>query len=281
MDIGFHISISGPKGYANAIIEANQFNLTAIQLFAKSPRCWRTRELKPLEAESFHTARSISRIRTIAIHSSYLINLGSSGDLWKKSIQSLKDDLDKAHMLGVEYIVLHPGSLDIAQIRKGISEAMEQSQSKVRILIENAAGGDKRLGKRFEDIAKLIENTSLGVCLDTCHAFAAGYPLHKDPKKFLDQLDSLIGLENIPLLHFNDSRGDFSSGIDRHAGLLEGKINASLKYFLQDPRLHDKAFIMEVPKEKFCHNLEIFHNWQNEISGSERLTGEISSNDSA
>ncbi|WP_010298621.1 deoxyribonuclease IV [Candidatus Odyssella thessalonicensis] len=266
MDIGFHCSISGSKGYVNAIIEANRFHLTAMQIFAKSPRCWRTRELKPLEAENFRAARALSQLRTCAIHSSYLINLGVEGELWQKSIQSLKDDLDKAHMLGIEYIVLHPGSLNIDHVRNGIFEALHQSPSTATLLIENAAGGDQRLGRKFEDIARLIENTTLGVCLDTCHAFAAGYPIHEDPQAFLDHLDALIGLERIPVIHFNDSRADFASGIDRHASLLEGKINDSLKYFLQEPRLQDKAFIIEIAPEKFLHNLGVIYQWQQEIT---------------
>lgn len=264
MDVGFHVSISGPRGYLTALEEANRFELTAIQLFAKSPRSWKTRELGALEAENFCKAYSSSRIHTGAIHSSYLINLGASGELWEKSIQSLRDDLCKAHMLGLEYIVLHPGSQNITQVKKGILQATSQSQSKARILVENAAGGEKKLGRKFEDLARLMENTSVGVCLDTCHAFAAGYPLHENPIDFLDQLDSLIGLENIPLLHFNDSQGSFASGVDRHASLLEGKIKGALKYFVEDPRLQTKAFIMEAPKNKFCHNLKTFRQWQNE-----------------
>jgi deoxyribonuclease-4 len=262
MDVGFHVSIGGKKSFLTAIEEANQFNLTAIQIFAKSPRSWKLKELSDAEAETFRKAYSSSQIRTGAVHSSYLLNLGASGELWDKSVHSLKDDLRKADMLGLKYVVLHPGSQNIPQVKKGILQALDQSQSQATILVENAAGGEKRLGRKLEDLAQLIENTSMGVCLDTCHAFAAGYPLHKDLVGFLDQLDSIIGLENIPVFHFNDSQGDFASGQDRHASLLEGKIHDALKYFVKDPRLQAKAFIMEAPREKFYHNLDIFHQWQ-------------------
>ena len=130
MDVGFHVSIAGQKGFLNAIEEANQFNFTAIQLFAKSPRSWKTRELSVIEAERFREAYSVSQLHTGAIHSSYLLNLGASGELWDKSVESLKDDLYKADMLGIDYVVLHPGSQNIAQIKKGILQALNQSQSK-------------------------------------------------------------------------------------------------------------------------------------------------------
>lgn len=262
MDVGFHVSIAGQKGFLNAIEEANRFNLTAIQMFAKSPRSWKTKELSLIEAKKFQEAYSMSQLHRSAIHSSYLLNLGAGRELWNKSIQSLKDDLCKAHMLGIDYVVLHPGSRNIARIKEGILCALNQSQSDVKILIENAAGGERRAGRKLEDLVTLIENTSMGVCLDTCHAFAAGYPLHKDPLGFLDEIDSLIGLENVPLFHLNDSQGSFASGIDLHASLLEGEIHHALQYFVKDPRLQAKAFIIESPKEKFLHNLNIFYQWQ-------------------
>jgi deoxyribonuclease-4 len=262
MDMGFHVSIAGRKGFLKAIEEADRFNLTAIQAFAKSPRSWKLRELGSEETENFRQAYAKSPIRTSAIHSSYLVNLGATGELWHKSVQSLTDDLCKAQLLGIDYVVLHPGSQDRHQIKKGILQAIKQSRSKTKILVENAAGGENRFGRKLEDLAWLTENTPVGICIDTCHAFAAGYSLHKDPVGFIDQLDSLIGLDKIPLFHFNDSKGGFASRLDQHASLLEGNIHTALKHFMKYPRLQDKAFIIEVPSEKFEHNLTIFHDWQ-------------------
>ncbi len=261
MRYGLHVSISGKNGYANAINEAERLGITAIQIFAKSPRSWRTRALKPGEAERFREARELSRVAAGVIHASYLVNLGARGELWEKSVFSLADDLSKARALGLEYVVVHPGSGDPAQVRAGALKALELAPSPARLLLENVAGGGQKIGRRFEELARLIEGTPLGVCFDTAHAFAAGYPLHEDPAGVIAELDRVIGLERVPVIHLNDSVGAFNSRTDHHANLGEGAIGEALGEVVRDARLRDKTFIMETPKEHDPQNLRVFRRW--------------------
>jgi len=266
MHYGFHVSISGQQGLAGAVIEAELLGLSAIQIFAKSPRSWKLRGLKPGELEGFRARReNLGGLPTV-IHASYLVNLGAGGDLWDKSVFSLADDLAKAQALGAEYVVVHPGSGDWQRAREGALKARELAKvgkNGPKLLLENTAGGGEKLGNRLETLLKLIEGTPLGLCFDTCHAFAAGYPVHQDPQGVIGQLDTIIGLANLPVIHLNDSVGEFGSGVDHHAGLLEGEIGVGLRTFITDERLHDKVVILETRRStsEDAHNLRVLREW--------------------
>ena len=261
MHYGFHNSISGRRGYVAALDRAEELGTTAAQLFAKSPRSWRTRGLRPGEAEAFRDALAIGHVRRTAIHASYLVNLGAEGELWEKSVFSLADDLEKAALLGVDYVVVHPGSGPPERVREGALKALTLAPQGPWLLLENVAGRGRKVGRRFEELAALIEGTPLGVAFDTCHAFAAGYPLHRDPAAVLDELDRTVGLERVPLVHLNDSQGALASGVDHHANLGEGQIGAALAEIVRDARLVEKTFIMETPKAADVHNLQTFLRW--------------------
>lgn len=266
MHYGFHVSISGQQGLAGAVIEAELLGLSAIQIFAKSPRSWKLRGLKPGELEGFRARReNLGGLPTV-IHASYLVNLGAGGDLWDKSVFSLADDLAKAQALGAEYVVVHPGSGDWQRAREGALKARELAKvgkNGPKLLLENTAGGGEKLGNRLETLLELIEGTPLGLCFDTCHAFAAGYPVHQDPQGVIGQLDAIIGLANLPVIHLNDSVGEFGSGVDHHAGLLEGEIGVGLRTFITDERLHDKVVILETRRStsEDAHNLRVLREW--------------------
>ncbi len=261
MYYGFHNSIAGKRGYATAIDSAEELGTTAAQFFAKSPRSWKTRNLKPGEAEAFRDALAIGNVGRTAIHASYLVNLGGEGGLWDKSVFSLADDLYKAALLGVDYVVVHPGSGDPERIREGALKALSLSPEGPILLLENVAGKGQKVGRRFEELSSLIAGTKLGVCFDTCHAFAAGYRLHSDPESVISELDDVVGLDRVPLIHLNDSRGGFNSSIDHHANLGEGEIGRALAAVVTDERLTDKTFIMETPKEYDRQNLAVFRSW--------------------
>lgn len=261
MFYGFHNSISGRRGYAAALDRAEEMGTTAAQLFAKSPRSWRTRNLKPGEAEAFRDTLAIGRVRRTAIHASYLVNLGAEGELWEKSVFSLADDLEKAALLGIDYVVVHPGSGSPERVREGALKALALAPAGPWLLLENVAGRGRKVGRTFEELAGLIAGTPLGVAFDTCHAFAAGYPLHEDPAAVIDALEQTVGLERVPLVHLNDSEGGLGSGVDHHANLGEGQIGAALARFIRDPRLAGKTFIMETPKEADDLNLATFRKW--------------------
>ncbi len=262
---GFHLSIGGKKGVAGAVEEAMALGLTAFQIFAKSPRSWRPRALSPKEVEEFRALREMAGGIPAAIHASYLVNLGAEGDLWEKSVQSLADDLAKARLLGVEYVVVHPGSGNPKRVKEGALRALELAGvwERPRLLLENTAGGGEKVGARFEDLAWLLEGTPLGVCYDTCHAFASGYPVHEDPQGVLDELDRALGLERVYLVHLNDSVGGLGSHLDHHAHLLQGRIGEGLRDTLLDPRLRARPFILETPRgpEEDAWNLQVLRGW--------------------
>jgi len=263
---GFHASIAGKLGVAGAAEEAMLLGLSAIQIFAKSPRSWKTRNLRAGEVEGFRARKENLGDLPSVIHASYLVNLAAEGELWDKSVFSLADDLVKAQMLGIEYVVVHPGSGPAEKARAATLKARELAglgTNGPKLLLENTAGGGEKLGASLHTLAELIENTPLGVCFDTCHAFSAGYAL----EDALDELEQTIGLSRVPVIHLNDSVGERGSQIDHHANLLEGQIGEELKDFVLDLRLRDHVFIMETPRgtDEDAHNLRVLREW---LSGS-------------
>jgi deoxyribonuclease-4 len=259
---GFHMSIAGKLGVAGAAQEAQLLGLSAIQIFAKSPRSWKTRGLKAGEVEGFRARKENLGGLPAVIHASYLVNLAAEGELGEKSVFSLADDLAKAQALGIEYVVVHPGSGPAEKARAAALKALELagiSKAGPRLLLENTAGGGEKLGARLRTLAEMIEGTRLGVCFDTCHAFAAGYRL----EEALEELEQSIGLERVPVIHLNDSVGERGSQIDYHANLMEGQIGLELQGFALDPRLRDKVFIMETPRgsREDAHNLRVLRQW--------------------
>ncbi|GAB5602621.1 endonuclease IV [Thermus sp. FJN-A] len=270
---GFHLSIAGKKGVAGAVEEAMALGLSAFQIFAKSPRGWKTRSLTPGEVEAFRALREMAGELPGVVHASYLVNLGAEGELWDKSVASLADDLEKARLLGLEYVVVHPGSGSRERVKEGLLQALRLAGVRERptLLVENTAGGGEKVGARFEELAWLVEGTPLGVCLDTCHAFAAGYDVREAPAQVLSELDRTVGLEKVPVVHLNDSVGGLGSRIDHHAHLLQGRIREGLKGVLLDPRLEGRLFILETPRspEEDAWNLKVLRAWLEEPPAQE------------
>lgn len=266
MKYGFHLSIAGKQGVAGAAQEAELLGLGALQIFAKSPRSWKTRPLSPLETENFRArCQNLGGLPSV-IHASYLINLGAEGELGEKSVFSLADDLSKARTLGVSYVVVHPSSGQPQRLQEAALRALELAgvgTQGPRLLLENTAGGGEKLGNRLESLGSLIQGTPLGVCFDTCHAFAAGYPVDTDVSGLQQQLADLIGWANIPVIHLNDSVGGLGSRIDHHAGLLQGQIGEALRDWVQSPLLQERVVILETPRspENDAHNLRTLRDW--------------------
>ncbi|WP_018466238.1 deoxyribonuclease IV [Calidithermus timidus] len=263
---GLHLSIASKEGVAGAVREAELLGLSAFQIFAKSPRAWKTRPLSPAQIERFRARRENLGAIPAVIHASYLVNLGASGVLWEKSVFSLADDLMKAQALGVGHVVVHPGSGDAERVREGALKARELAalgKNGPKLLLENSAGGGRELGSDLYDLARLIEGTPLGVCFDTCHAFAAGYRIHEDPAGVLSVLEEIIGLGRVPVIHLNDSQHAFASHKDLHANLLEGYIGPALAEFVTDSRLSGKVVILETPRslQEDAHNLRVLREW--------------------
>lgn len=266
--IGFHVSIAG--GISNSVENASKMGCGAFQIFSRNPRGWAAKPLVEGDVKNFQTKLAKSSISqdSVLVHMPYLPNLASpDGELYKKSVDTLAAEMHRCGLLGISYLVIHLGSHlgkgaenGINQLVKGCKYAVEDSlhsQKKnalVRILFENMAGQKNSVGSKFEEIRlildKLNDDGSFGVCLDTCHAFAAGYDLRKkeDVEKMLDHFYSSVGRRELKAIHLNDSKGDLNSKVDRHEHIGLGKIgNTGFEALLSHKSLMSLPMIMETP----------------------------------
>lgn len=262
MRFGFHISIAG--GFAKAIEKAQALECQTIQLFSHNPRGWSYKELKEDEVKAFKKSLVRSDITPVSVHMPYLPNLASfNGTLYKKSIHFLCVNLRRAHILGASYLVVHPGSRGdrsadegIERIARAINNAFERVENSVMILLENTAGQGTEIGSTFNQLKMIINAVTgkkrLGICLDSAHAFAAGYDLStkKGLEGTLNEFDRLIGIDRLQLLHLNDSRTPLGSHTDRHWHIGEGYIELDgFRLIVNHPLLKNLPGIMETPKK--------------------------------
>ena len=265
--LGCHLSIG--KGFPAVIDEAERLGINAVQIFSHSARSWKMKPLKPDEGEAFKERWRNSEVEYFVIHTSYLLNLASPDPgLWRKSVESLREEVKRAGELGITDVVTHIGSHKGAGLEAGIERVVEalrelkgspewERYPEVRLMLELTAGAGDTVGKRFEELAEIIARAGgderLGICLDTCHAFASGYPIHT--REGLDgtlaKLNRAVGLERLWLVHLNDSVYPFDSHKDRHAHIGRGEIGLDgLKLVVNHPALRGLPFILETPKEK-------------------------------
>lgn len=260
MKLGVHVSIAGH--IYEAADRAAQLGCNTFQIFSRNPRGWETTELDPEDAEEFKRRCRDNRISPVVVHIPYLINLCSPEDgLWKKSLGAYIEDIKRADMLGADYFVTHLGSpkgngveYGIARFSKGMNEAIAKAKPKLMILLENTAGSGDGLGSKFEHLKAIMDNVKgkLGVCLDTAHAFEAGYNDSSEAglDSMMKEVDEIIGAEKIKVVHFNDSKSDLDSHYDRHWHIGKGNIGVQgMKRIINHPKLKDCAFILETPKE--------------------------------
>ena len=262
--IGAHVSAAG--GVENAPLNAHKIKAKAFALFTKNQRQWKA---KPLSAESIVAFKENCRTKGfdpqhILPHDSYLINLGhpeKAGLL--KSRSAFIDEMQRCQQLGLKYLNFHPGShlkkisetKSLSHIAESINMALEKSRF-VTAVIENTAGQGSNLGYRFEHLAEIIDQVEdksrVGVCLDTCHSFAAGYDLKTKAgyeKTFAD-FDRIVGLKYLKGMHLNDSKKGFFKKVDRHESLGKGTLGIEpFRYIMNDPRLDDLPLILETPDE--------------------------------
>jgi deoxyribonuclease IV len=250
----------------NSIERATVLGCTAIQVFVKNANQWQGRDLGEDEAQAFRAAHAASGVGPLAAHASYLINLCAADPaLLARSREALADELVRCDRLGVEGLVVHPGAHLGAGEEAGMDCVAASLDAvltdlpgvKTRVLLENTAGQGSCLGYRLEHLAGIRERVSaphrVGVCIDTCHAFAAGYAIHKPSgyEKFLAQLEDLLGLEALGCIHLNDSVRPFNSRRDRHAHIGEGELGLkAFARFLQDPRLRAVPMVVETEPGK-------------------------------
>ncbi len=259
MILGSHLSIAG--GLHKAIEAAADYGFQAVALFLRNQRQWQAPPLSDQAARTFKKVRRRLGIGPVVAHGSYLLNLAGNEPVREKSIAALADDLRRAGRLGVEYLVIHPGSnadlqAGIERIVAGLDAAMKGLRHRhPTVLLETTAGQGNCIGHRFEHIAAMLQGVRradrYGVCLDTAHAWAAGYDLGsaRAVRKTLDAFDDVIGLSQLEAIHCNDSLKPLGSRVDRHAHIGQGEIGlAGFRALLRDPRLADVPFILETPK---------------------------------
>ena len=263
MILGKHVSIAG--GIDKSLKRAAEIGCNSVQIFVKNPRGWKARKLNTAEVERFKKNRKKFNINPVVVHAAYLINLASpKKELWEKSISALKMELSRSARLGAEYLVFHPGSHTGSGIESGIkriSEALniifsesDKLTEKTMILLENTAGAGSSIGQDFSELKAIIDQVEqsdkLGICIDSCHSFAAKYNLQQKSglNKLISDLESEIGLSRLKVLHLNDSKYSCCENNDEHAHIGEGKIGKkAFKNIINHPKLKDLPFILETP----------------------------------
>jgi deoxyribonuclease-4 len=268
--LGAHMSIAG--GLYRALLRGKEAGCRAIQIFARNRSQWHAGKLTTNDIDLFHKTREETSIDPVAVHNSYLINLASPrSDIFEKSFHVLLDELERAELLGIPYLVMHPGSHLREGEKKGLrrfAEAIDRVHDRtpdyrVKILLETTAGQGTNLGYRFEHLAEILESTGsherLGVCFDTCHVFAAGYDFRtaETYSQLLTEFDATIGLSRLRLFHINDSKNELGSRIDRHEHPGEGRIGSkAFSFILNEPKFAGHSFLLETPKGKDENGLD-------------------------
>jgi deoxyribonuclease-4 len=268
--IGIHTSIAG--SYVNALESAKKLGANALQIFSASPRMWQTANVRIPEsdAKAFRERRAELALGPLVIHANYLINLAAAQPMLRtRSIQAFHEELVRGVALGTDFVVVHPGSRGESPMELAIAtivESVKQAARRVplgglRILIENTAGMGGAVGSRLEEMGQILKGLrelNVGACLDTAHLFAAGYDLRSEAglANTIAQIDRTIGLENVPVIHVNDSKIALGGRVDRHEHVGQGKIGeAAFARILRHARfgaappegVTGRAFLLETP----------------------------------
>jgi len=261
--LGAHMSIAG--GIDLAPLRGREVGCRTMQLFTKSSNQWRARPLPSEEIDRYRANLRATGIAPTVAHDSYLINLASTDPgLHRKSMAAFLEELERAEALGIPYLVTHPGAhvgageeAGLRQVANSIRELLKRTKGyQVQVVIETAAGQGTSLGHRFEQIATLLDQIGLpertGVCLDTCHIFAAGYDI-RTPNGYNDVIgafDAVVGISRLKVIHLNDSKKELGCRVDRHEHIGKGAIGLeAFRCLLTDPRLKGIPMILETPKD--------------------------------
>jgi deoxyribonuclease-4 len=274
MRFGFHISIAG--GFSKVVGRATKTGCETIQLFSRNPRGWKYSPLNEEDVKRFKDSIKIAKIYPVFVHMPYLPNLASPDErLYSISINSLKEELKRAEVLGASFVITHIGSRltlsedeAIARVTNAINEALNYIENSVILLLENTAGGGTEIGYKFFHIAKIFEKISkkdrIGVCLDTAHTYEAGYDIRNNLKSTIQEFDRLIGLDRLHLIHLNDSKTPLGSHSDRHWHIGEGYIGLdAFRNIVNHPKFVHLPGIMETPRKtniEDIKNMEVIRN---------------------
>ncbi len=288
MRIGIHTSIAG--SLEKAAVSAARAGANTFQVFSASPRMWRACPLDPYQILRLSQARRTHDLYPLVIHDNYLINLASCDeDLRQKSVAAFRAEIERALAMGAEYLVAHPGNckghgveMGIHTFCRSLGEAAQGLDTRgLQVLLENTAGAGHALGSRFEELAvmrqysKQFTDLTVGFCIDTCHCLAAGYDIAtKDGlRETVRLLENILGLENIPVFHANDSKTPVGSHVDRHEHIGDGYIGKEgFRRILSHPKLRGKAFIAETPYDRDGDDLRNVETLKNLCRKSRTIT---------
>lgn len=263
LKLGAHMSIAG--GLYRSLERGNSIGCNTIQIFTRNASRWAAKDVSSDEISLFQKARRAARISPVFAHCSYLINLGCEGEFYARSIDALIAEVIRAEYLGLEFVVLHPGShmgCGEEQGLKMVVQALNRvfaatSEMKCKIAIENTAGQGNCLGSKLEHLQYFIQNSSdpnrMGVCIDTCHLFASGYDLSskKSYERTFEELLARIPTRKILAIHLNDSKMPLNSKVDRHEHIGKGHVGVeAFRMLMNDPRFAKIPKVLETPKGK-------------------------------
>jgi len=262
-ELGAHMSIAG--GLPLALERGQALGCHAVQIFLKNQRQWAARPLADDEARAFRAARRASGIAAVFAHASYLINLATpEPPAWRQAVDAFTDELERGEALGLGCVVIHPGShlgagveWGLGRVADAVREALRRTRGyRVRIALENTAGAGGGLGRTLGELGALLDRAErprrLGVCLDTCHLFAAGYDVRTaiGYEAAIAECAQAVGLERVLAFHLNDGKAPLGSGLDRHEHIGRGELGlAPFRSLLNDRRLAAVPKVLETPKE--------------------------------
>ncbi len=262
--IGAHMSIAG--GFDRAIERALRVRARVLQIFTRNASQWKAKRLDAAEIASFRKGREESGLHTVVAHDSYLINLASPVEtLRRRSVEALAEELSRCGALGIPFLVTHPGAHMGAGLEEGCRRAARSldearaiaPEPSVTVLLETVAGQGTTVGRSFEELARIRDRVTspalVQFCADTCHVHAAGYDLVTEGgyERTLQEFDDILGLENLRAIHFNDSKTERGSRVDRHQHIGKGSLGTKpFQRMLRDPRLRAIPKILELPKGK-------------------------------
>ena len=266
--LGAHMSVAG--GLDKAVGRGMGVGCTALQIFTKNANQWKAKPLAEDDIARFKAAVAASTIDAGAVvaHDSYLINLASPDEAkWLQSVEAFADELRRCDQLGVPFLVTHPGAhmgsgedVGLQRVAEGLIRALAESE-RAMVLLETTAGQGTTLGHRFAHLARLLELVPpetaerVGVCLDTCHVFVAGYDL-STPEGYAatwEEFERLVGLDRLKVLHLNDAKKPLGSRVDRHEHLGKGFIGETgFRLLMNDARLRGRPLLLETPKGDDC-----------------------------
>ncbi len=265
--IGCHLSAS--KGYAHMAKEILGIGGNTFQYFTRNPRGGTAKDIDENDIKEYKSISQENGIEVILAHAPYTINVCSADEKIRKfGIETMKDDLKRLELIGNSMYNFHPGShvgqgseVGISLIVSALNEILSKDQSTF-VLLETMAGKGSEVGRSFEEIAEIISkvelNEKLGVCLDTCHVYDAGYDIVNDLDGVLDEFDKVIGIQRLKAIHINDSKNPFASHKDRHEKIGEGSLGTeAFERIINNNRLKDLPFYLETPNELDGYEREI------------------------